>query len=859
MPETSPRKLGNGIDLTDCDREPIHALGLVQSYGCLIATSHDWMVAHASMNSRDVLGLAAEKIVGLPLTDFIPAEAVHAIRSKMQVLGKGTPSARIFGLDIFGDGRRFDVSVHMGDRHFLIEFEPSANGSGNDRMTFVQPLIARIRARGTIDEMCAEAVRCLKILSGFGRVMAYRFLENGAGRVVAEAADPGLEPYLDLHYPASDIPQQARELYRRNPIRLIADVDAPPHSIYPELDPQGRPLDLSHAVTRAVSPIHLQYLRNMGVGSSMSVSILSRGELWGLFACHHAEPHYVDFETRTAIELFGQLFSYELAQCEAEIAQQDAERARQLHDKVMTRVSGGDGLVEGFEALAAEIREVIPFDGFALYADGGYLTLGLTPNRQEFLGLARFLNTLGASEIFSTDNLAGRYPGAIEFGDRVAGLLALPISRSPRDYIVLFRGEVRKTVTWAGNPDKPVEAAGGASRLTPRKSFEAWTQEVEGHSIPWTKSERRAAESLRITLLEVVLKITDEAVDARRRGQEQQELLIAELNHRVRNILNLIRALVAQGRSGAETIEEYTVDLDRRIDALARAHDQLTANDWTSFSVHELMAVEIQAYLSDPFSRVEISGPDAALAPEALSTVALVVHELVTNSAKYGALADTSGRVSVTTAVTENGDLLIQWREEGGPPVKAPNRRGFGTTIIEQSIPYELQGTAELRFRVTGLEADFRIPSDYVSVDRPSDRSERPVEPKRGGLVAVPKLTGEVLVVEDNMIIAMEAADLLTGMGASLVHTAGNVAKALELVDNSKLSFALLDVNLGAETSQAVAEALKAADIPFALATGYGERAGIAEAFPQVRILKKPYTQQGLAQLLSELFPQNKG
>ncbi|OIQ33497.1 MAG: two-component system sensor histidine kinase/response regulator [Alphaproteobacteria bacterium MedPE-SWcel] len=847
------------VDLSNCDREPIHILGHTQSFGCLLAMSSDWLIAHASVNCHDLLGLAADDLIGQPFLDYFSQEFTHLLRTQVQSLANLKGAARMFRIDVFGDGRLFDISVHRADRTFVCEFEPRETAVPNrDDTALVQALIARVQRHNDLEQATQEAARGLQVLLGMDRVMVYRFEEDGTGTVIAESLRGAGDSYLGLRYPASDIPKQARALYKRSLLRIIPDVEAPTHPIIPAQSPTGQPLDLSLAITRAVSPIHLEYLRNMGVGASMSVSILRRGELWGLFACHHNSAYHVDYERRSAIELFVQMFNYELAHLETARELEDLDRARDLHDTLMTQVSGSDTLMDVFQSLANEIAAVIPHDGLVVYVDGMFRAIGATPTEDEFLGLARFLNTTRTSEIYASHQIGARYDRADQFADRAAGVLALPISRKPRDYLVLFRRELVHSVRWAGNPDKPVIAGPNGPRLTPRKSFEAWQDVVRGQCAPWRSGEQRAAEALRITLLEVVLKLSDEANASRKRAEEQQELLIAELNHRVRNILNLIRGLISQGRGDAVTIEEYSDVLDKRIHSLARAHDQLTEENWGWISLRALIGTEVDAFLSDDRERVAISGDDIALSPTAFTSMALVMHELVTNSVKYGALSDTGGRVTLDVTLNADGTASLDWTEQGGPVVQPPTRKGFGTTIIERSVPFELKGSAELRFRPSGIEAAFVLPTLHVrkmtrAIAQAAQDAADVAEAARVATTDI-TLSGEALVVEDNMIIAMDAADMLTELGAEQVHTAGDVATALGLLDGRQISFALLDVNLGAEVSLKVAEACAALNIPAILATGYGGEGDAVSDYPQKVVLRKPYTFEHVQKGLSDLF-----
>jgi len=264
-------------DLSNCDREPIHLLGNVQSYGCLISTSSDMMINHLSENCKQMLGLDPETCVGERLVGLFPDQTVHDLRGKLQLAGTGV--TRLFGYDVLQNGRLFDISIHASAASFVFEFEPKDQTPDRDDLALVQPLIARVKRKDDVLGAAQEAAKALQVLSGFDRVMVYRFAPDGSGEVVAERCVAGVEPFLGLRYPASDIPKQARALYKRSHLRLIADVDGDVSPIVPEKNPNGDPLDLSLSITRSVSPIHLEYLRNMGVAASMSVSILKDGEL----------------------------------------------------------------------------------------------------------------------------------------------------------------------------------------------------------------------------------------------------------------------------------------------------------------------------------------------------------------------------------------------------------------------------------------------------------------------------------------------------------------------------------------------------------------------------------------------------
>ncbi len=846
------------VDLTNCDREPIHILGNVQSFGALIAISADWIVQHVSRNATEVLGLPWEEMAGVPLGQFLPEASLERLRRKLSTASHDDAVVRMFGFDVFGDGRLFDVSAHQSHLSFILEFEAKSRGVEHDELAIVTPMMRRVAEEKDLQSVSEVAAKQLRELAGFDRVMVYQFGPEGDGTVIAEAKDEAdSETYLGLHFPSSDIPRQARALYKRNHLRLIADVDDTVSPIEPQTGPEGEPLDLSLAVTRAVSPIHLEYLRNMKVRASMSVSIIIRGELWGLFACHHRAPLYIDYERRTAIELLAQFYSYEIERREARAVAETADRAQKLHDRLMMGLGASTDLVEGFRDVAREISSVIRCDGVALYSEGTYVSQGTAPSEEEFKTIARFLNTAAASRVYATDHLVARLPSIADITDRCAGILAIPVSRTPRDYLVLFRTEAARQVKWAGNPHKPVEVGSFGARLTPRKSFEIWKEDVGNRSEPWSPTSVRAADAIRVTLLEVVLKLSDEVNAERKRAQDQQELLIAELNHRVRNVLGLIRSLVSKSRENAVSVEEFSKAIDGRIHALAVAHDQLTQTEWRAVDFRQIIDTELKAYVAGQEDRVRLSGPEIQLSPEAFSTIALVSHELVTNSVKYGALSNSTGQVELAVEHQADGFFRLTWQEAGGPPVRPPERRGFGTTLIERSVPFDLEGKAEIEFRSGGFRASFLIPERFVTA-LPSEAADT-AEPEAPAIAGKPDLTGVGLVVEDNLIIAMDASDILTGMGLKAVHTASTVAEALRVAEANTISVAVLDVNLGKETSLPVARFLSERGVPFVLASGYGGQADTLAKFPPAPVVAKPFTVETLSRALLKLGEDGEG
>lgn len=839
------------VDLTNCDREPIHELGAVQPFGFLIAVSADWLVTRASANLAEFLGVSAEDALGLPLLDILGDRVVHQLRNRLTLLRGADAVERVFGIVVAE--QRFDFALHIVGSTVIVEGERCGTAPEADTASVIRAMMGRLNDARDMAGFHREGARQVRALTGFDRVMVYRFDRDGSGIVAAEAVRSGIGSFLNLRYPASDIPRQARALYLRNPFRIIADVNAAPVPILPQRDESGHPLDLSLSVLRSVSPIHIEYLQNMGVAASLSISIIVEGKLWGLFACHHYSARIPSFERRSIAELFAQMFAFKLESRERRALAGYETAARATSDRLLSAVATDAALLNDTEWLGDTLRQTIPCDGVAVWLDGNVGFSGMTPPPDALPVLVRRLNAMASGRVYATDHLTEVLPSAADYAADAAGLLAIPISRSPRDYVLLFRQEKVRTVKWAGDPHKPARYGPNGARLSPRQSFATWSQEVRGRAEPFSDAECRVAETLRASLIEVVLRLSDDAVAERRKAGERQELLIAELNHRVRNILALIRGLVRQSRDPALDTKSYIDMLEGRVEALARAHDQITQQNWAAAPLAKLIETEAQAYLGAKSGRLTATGPAVVLQPQAFTTLALVLHELATNSAKYGALSD-SGSVAVKWDADDGGMLRLSWREQGGPMVQAPTRQGFGTTIIKRSIPYDLGGSADVEYAPLGLVAEFGIPERHWQLDEaaPPAVAARPaaafVAPEERPQI----LSGNVLLVEDSMIIAMDAEDILTRLGAERVVTASGVRQALDELASESFSLAVLDVNLGSETSLPVADALRLKGVPYAFATGYGEQFRPPAEHAGIKVIQKPYTIETVGRTLGE-------
>ncbi|HEY4530451.1 MAG TPA: GAF domain-containing protein [Luteimonas sp.] len=480
--------------LEECAREPIHIIGAVQPPGMLIVYhARDLRILAASANAVELFDTGdMAALLHQPIDTLLDRASLAAVNA---VIARGENGASQFACatNVGPMGTLHDVSVHRSGELVHLELEPSGLGHA---LEGGHAMVAGLDAAADSSDFLPGIARQVQRISGYHRVMVYRFLPDYTGEVVAEALAGDLASYDGLRYPASDIPPQARALYLRNRVRVIADVEAEPQPVLqsPELD---GPIDMSFDVLRAVSPVHLQYLRNMGVRASMSISLVVDGRLWGLVACHHGSPRPVDARQRTALEMVGRhasmiLDAYELRS----LARVDAAR-RSRRDALEGRLHRA----RDARALLPEMLELalgsVEADGLAICLDGAWHTEGQTPDSQ---GLARALAwaaTQGHAGAVATARGSAWYPD----GPRSAcGLFAAPLGQGGGGWLLLFRREQRQTLRWAGRPDLPFQVDQHGTHIGPRASFEAWEEDVQSTSAEWTGRDFELARRLRMVL-----------------------------------------------------------------------------------------------------------------------------------------------------------------------------------------------------------------------------------------------------------------------------------------------------------------------------------------------------------------------
>ena len=507
--------------LLRCADEPIAIPGAIQPHGALLAlTEPDLTVAVASVNAAGLFGRPAVGTLA-DLLDAADLERVHAALADPSGLDPVRVQLRGVGVDLV---------MHRADGLLITEWEPVPGAEAADPVWHrrLPAVLQRLSAAPTLEELTAVLARDVRGLTGYDRVMIYRFDPEWNGEVIAEDRRPDLEPFLGLRYPASDIPAQARALYATNWMRIIPDATYTRVPLDPPANPlTGRPLDLSGAMLRSVSPVHLEYLANMGVVSSMSISLIDRGVLWGLIACHHYSgahrPSYID---RTAAEFLGRTASLLLYSTVAAGEQSGVVETanRQAHLAAAVALNPraiAAALTEG-DATALDL---LPAAGAAVRINGQLHLLGTTPPADRLVPLVRAVLAAGDT---ATDSASRLVPEAADLAGTASGVLAVEVGGGREDFLAWFRPETLREVTWGGNPyeSKTAQTPAGP-RLSPRRSFDSWSETVRQTSRPWRPHEVAAAQALAGAVTAAALSRVTE--DNRLASTLQRTLLMEEL------------------------------------------------------------------------------------------------------------------------------------------------------------------------------------------------------------------------------------------------------------------------------------------------------------------------------------------
>ncbi len=844
-PALSDDELRTAID--QCAAEPIHIPGTVQPFGCLVAIDpKSGTVQYASENCEEFLGMSCEALLGQDFQEVMGRDVSHDVQNSIS-LSIAQDTAKAAGVHEIG-GRELALRTFASQGFHIVEFEENrmARFSAPDALKNLNYLMTSIQKCDDEDEMLGLTAKLMRHLSGFDRVMIYRFDEEFNGEVIAEDAHPDIEKMLGLRFPHWDIPEQARAIMHKIPIRFITDVDQVPVRLRAS-EKDALPLDISLAATRGVSPVHMEYLRNMKACSTMTLSVVIDDRLWGIISFQHRTPETPPPLLRELLVTFIDVFNKKLQTLHQKRKLEMITRVDDLKDDLLEKIDSKDGLDEA----APVLMDVLAADGLVIKTETGITTYGKTPEDTVIEHL--FLEAEETpDELKSYVSLSSEFP---HFANALKGCAgAITSTAGPERGFCVFRNEIAKQISWAGNPEKQVEEHDGKKRLSPRGSFSIYLERVVGRATPWSEQDFYFAERLWSLISFVERRILMSALN------RQQDILIKELNHRVRNILALVRSISQQARSSSYgSLSSYTRAIEARIQALAASHNIASGSIISSVSIQRLIETEAAPYVLKDDQRIIVSGPTKYFRSDVAPIISLIFHELITNAVKYGALSNDTGTVLVRMK-HENDGLQLRWQEIDGPPVIEPEQRGFGSTLIEHAVPHELNGTASLSFRKDGLRAEMFLPSDIVD-EPPADTD---VDPLLDPLPPPPELTEtegfaglSALILEDNFVIATGMQMQLNELSLTDVSLVSETSSAMDFLDTNTPDIAILDVNLGREvTSEPIALHLLEREIPFMFVTGYGTNVDLDPRLSDIPRFTKPVSTETLRRGLKDLLKQ---
>ena len=678
-----------GADLTNCDREPIHIPGSIQPHGFLLGLrAHpdgSLIVETCSENAGRYLGVRDKVLLGGEIDSVLREDIAALLRSNLAGQSMSGDYGRFVGsvrLPVAGGDAEFQAVAFRTDELFVVEFERADQEVPQSELYgVVAKFVASLEEIGNQQELCELVTKQVRRLTGFDRVMLYRFNHEGHGTVLAEERNERLPSYLGQSFPASDIPRQARALYVLNRLRIIPNVEYVPSPLVSVAGASREPLDLSHSILRSVSPVHRDYMRNMRTISSMSISIVTEGRLWGLISGHHSEAKTVPYLVRSACDVLSRIVSSQIIAFEKAEEMSHAIRLKSVQGQLLTYMAAGENYMDTLMRHPEELFAVTGARGAAIIVGDRCALLGETPSEPEVVKLVDWISGRAKEDIFSTSNLEAEYPVSEEVRARASGVLAISLSQIHRMHILWFRPEVVETVHWAGEPEKNPSRIAGVLQIHPRNSFAAWKQIVHGKSYPWSHAEMESAREFRNAVLEIVLKRAEELADMAQElelANKELEAFSYSVSHDLRapfrhisgfaELLMMKEAprLSETGKRHLATIAQSAQFAGMLVDSLLN-FSRITRTKLDRTPVHMKQLVEdvwrdIQAQ--------ELQGREVTFTVEELATVMVdlnlmrqVWRNLLSNAAKY-----TRGRETAKVTVRcyrKDGELVFQVKDNG--------------------------------------------------------------------------------------------------------------------------------------------------------------------------------------------------
>ena len=714
--ETVEERARSGVvDASVCEREPIHIPGAVQPHAALLAVEpRSRTVTVCSVNIDEILGRDVIEVLGAPVERLLPPDLIQAVFAAhaARALDPTAPLRRTVRLG--PEARRVVAQAHVHGGPILIQLEPApthAEDFGAPSQADVASTVARLRRASDLAALGETVTHDLPAMTGFERVLVYRFDRDWNGEAVAEWRHPqAYGSLLGLHFPSSDIPAQARALYTRAPPRFVIDRDYIPAPL--KADPAGgeAPLDLSFVEARSLSPIHLEYQRNLGVNGSMSASIVVDGRLWGLVIGHHRQPHYTAPETRAAVSIVADALALQIGRIEnaREQAQREAEVV--VESRLLQQIAGADDFTDGLLHGAATLADLFDVDGAAVVDGDSVFSLGATPSNAEVLGLAAWVAEQPLDGLaFCTEQLSRDWPQALDYVAVASGLLAAFTADDRRRLILWFKREEVGAIAWGGDPNKALDPSGGA--MLPRRSFERWVEKRRGFSTPWPTWQIEAAQRIagavegvahrqnrKIMALNATHDELRSVLADKERLLAQKDVLTREIDHRVKNSLQIVASFLqmqsrlvkdAEARSAFD--ETYA-----RVMSVARIHDSLyQSEDVEEVDIGQTIDELCRdiAGMAGERHKLEVPATHNLKVPYRNAVgLSLIAAELVTNALKYAYAPEQSGSVDVTVQASRGGPsgVCLTVSDQGqGLPVNwstHPRQSGLGMKLINAML-----------------------------------------------------------------------------------------------------------------------------------------------------------------------------
>lgn len=562
------------VDLTNCDLEPIHIPGQIQSHGFIVIINKDRIIKCCSENTTEFIGIAAQDLLEQPIStieNLLDTKLHPHFINNILNLGNGinnyeqtNPFEFVYG------GINYYLIISNAGNFTLLEFEKVALDSRLDMQKLIGKTVSEILGDRNLSSVLYNAAGQVKNIIDYDRVMIYRFAADGHGEVVAESKNDDLESWLGLHYPASDIPKQARELYKLNLTRIIADVFTTPAKVLTNKS-SDLVVDFTNSQLRAVSPIHIQYLKNMGVASSFSISLMYKGELWGLIACHNYTPKFIDYRHRGSAQLIGQILSSALEFRQDEENQLLADSLKENVDKISKYLIQYDTIEKALTGEAVNLLQVTRASGAVFMVNGKMTRMGNTPDEEQLKSLAEWIRLNVTESIYATDHLSDVYPEAEVYREVASGMAVCVIAKELKEYMIWFKPEYLHAVKWAGNPNKPVTVnKEGLSTISPRESFQVWSEAVVGKSEEWAAEEIKSISHLKEEINESVI-IKSAAIrelnEKLKAAYDELDTFSYTISHDLKNPLSAIKSyaqLLMRSKNVADRDKDFATRIEDR-------------------------------------------------------------------------------------------------------------------------------------------------------------------------------------------------------------------------------------------------------------------------------------------------------